>query len=204
MITQSTPRSLIVAILLVALTSIAHAQMDAGFIGKRYAGLSFFSEDLRTSGIDNGNGVELFANVPIVESLDAGLRLSSERFGTYSITDRRITGSILGYIDMDWAKPYAELSITSTNQSSTVNNIEYKNREILWAAGVGFEIPCTRSSALFCGATRNEYFNSEYDSYWTYKFGFNTWVTPKVGVVLCASIWDGESITYSAGFNVRF
>jgi hypothetical protein len=206
MTTHSTPRFrfLIAIILLIAFASSARAQMDAGFIGKRYAGLDFFSENVRTVGIDNGSGVELFGNVPIVESLDASLRLSSERFDSYSITDRRITGSVLGYIDMDWIKPYAELSATTTDQSSTVRNVKYKNRETLWGVGLGLEIPCTRSSAIFCSATRNEYFNSEYNAYWTYKIGLNTWITPKIGLVLAASVWDGESTTYSAGLTVRF
>jgi len=204
MTTTSTPRILIATICLLALASAARAQMDAGFIGKRYAGLGFFSEDVRSSDIDNGDGVEFFANTPIIDWLDAGLRASYEKFSSYSLSDRRITGSVLAYTDLDWMKPFAELSVTATNQSSTVNSINYKNRETLWAVGLGAEIPFTRSSALFGSVTRNEYFNSQYDTYWTYKVGMNTWITPKLGATFAVTIWEGESTTYSVGVNVRF
>ncbi|MFT3870096.1 MAG: hypothetical protein QM715_16735 [Nibricoccus sp.] len=201
---HSTPRLLLVILGLLALASAAQAQMDAGFIGKRYAGLGFFTENVRDSNMDNGNGVELFANVPILDFLDAGFRASSERFSNFNYTDRRIGGYVTAYADLEWAKPFVEFSIGETNQSSTYNNVKYRNRESLWATSFGLEIPVTRSSALFASAAYTEYFNSSYDSAWIYKFGLNTWFTPKLGAMIGASFYESESITYSLGLNFRF
>lgn len=201
---HSIPRLLLAIFGLLALASVGHAQMDAGFIGKRYAGLGFFTENVRSSNMDNGNGVELFANVPILDFLDAGFRASSERFSNFSYTDRRIGGYVTAYTDLDWAKPYVEFSISETNQSSSYNNVKYRNRESLWATGLGLEVPVTRSSALFGSATYTEYFNSSYDSAWIYKLGLNTWFTPKLGAVVGISFYESESVTYSLGVNIRF
>ncbi|MFT3782230.1 MAG: outer membrane beta-barrel protein [Nibricoccus sp.] len=202
--TLFTLRHILALITFLVLSGSVQAQMDAGLLGKRYAGLGFFSEDVRSSNIDNGDGVELYANVPVCNSLDAGLKTSYEKFSAYKLSDRRISGFAIGYVDMDWIKPFAEASVTSTAQSSTVRDIKYKNNETLWAVGIGLEIPVARSTAVTCSATRNEYFNSDFDTYWTYKVGVSTWFTPKFGGSAAVSIWDGESTTYSLGLNVRF
>lgn len=197
-------RLLLATLCLAAFATAARAQMDAGFIGKRHVGLNFFTEDVRSSDMDNGNGVELTANIPLLDFLDAGFRASSERFSDFQYTDRRIGGYVLGYMDLEWAKPYIEFSATETNQSSTYNNVKYRNRESLWAATLGLEVPITRSSAIYASAAHTEYFDSSYDSAWIYKFGFNTWLTPKLGATAGLSVYEGESVTYSLGLNVRF
>jgi len=190
MTTHSIPRLLLVIFGLLAFASAAQAQMDAGFIGKRYAGLGFFTENVDSSNMDNGNGVEVFANVPVLDWLDAGFRASSERFSAFKYTDRRIGGYVTAYTDLEWAKPFVEFSVTETNQSSIYNNVKYRNRESLWATSLGMEVPVTRSSALFGSASYTEYFNSSYDSAWIYKLGLNTWITPKLGAVIGVSFYE--------------
>jgi len=207
----STPRFLISTLCIFALAGIARAQMEPGFIGKRYVGASFFNENLHHENIDDGHGAELCANVPLASFLDVGVKTSYEKFsgsrqdfGDYSISDRRITGSLLGYFDADYIKPFVELSYTNTAQTSTFVGVKNKNNEGLCGVGVGIEAPVSKSTAIFGLATYNRYLNGNYDNYWTYKFGINTWFTRKVGGVVSVSIWDGESTTFSLGVMYRF
>lgn len=178
--------------------------MDAGFIGQRHAGVSLFIENLRNENISNGNGTELNANIPITSFLDGGVRASYEKFNDYSISDRRFVGSLIGYADLDTWKPFIELSIGNTAQSSTFSGVTYKNNENYWSVGAGVEAPVTKTTAIFGLATRNNYFDSKRDSYWTYKFGVNTWFNQKFGGVASVSIFEGESVTYSLGLTYRF
>jgi hypothetical protein len=211
MLPKSTPQFLIATLCIFALTGIARAQMDAGFVGKRYVGASLFNENLHHENINDGHGAELCANVPLASFLDVGVKTSYEKFsgswqnfGNYSISDRRITGSVIGYYDTDYFKPFIELSYTNTAQSSTFAGATNKNSEGLWGTGIGIEAPVTKSTAIFGLATYNRYFNNNYDNYWTYKFGINTWFTRNVGGVASVSFWDGESTTVSLGIIYRF
>ena len=178
--------------------------MEAGFLGKRYAGVSLFTEELRHENISNGYGTEFNGTLPLNSFLDATVRASYEKFNDYSISDRRVGGSLIGYADMDMWKPFIEVSVANTAQSSTVGGIKYSSSDGYWSVGAGIEAPVTRSTAIFGLATRNNYFDSKLDSYWTYKFGVNTWFTPKVGGVISISIFEGESVTYSFGMTYRF
>jgi hypothetical protein len=205
MIPYPTSRYLIAVLFVLALTDICRAQqMDAGFLGKRYAGASLFIEHLNSGNISNGNGVELTGNAPLASFLDASLHASYEKFGDYSLKDQRFGGSLIGYADLDTWKPFAELGFTNTAQSSTVSGIKYTNSENLCSFGMGVEAPVSKSTSVFGVVAYNRYFNDKIDSYWTYKFGINTWVTPKLGAVLSVSIWDGESTTTSLGMVYRF
>ena len=205
MIPHTTSRFLIAVFFILALTGISRAQqMDAGFLGKRYAGAALYIEHLNSGDIGNGNGVELNGNAPLASFLDASVQASYEKFGNYSLKDKRLGASLTGYADLDTWKPFAELGFTNTAQSSTVSGIEYTNSENLCSFGVGVEAPVSKSTAVFGVVAFNRYFNDKIDSYWTYKFGINAWVTPKLGAVFSVSIWDGESTTYALGMMYRF
>jgi hypothetical protein len=204
MIPHPSSRCILAVLFVFALAGVARAQNDAGFIGKRYAGMSLFLENIRTQNIDNGTGVELNANVPLTGFLDANVRASTEKFNTYSISDQRFGGSLIGYADMDTWKPFMELSVANTAQSSTIAGNTYKNSEAYWSVGVGIEAALTKTMAIFAVATNSNYFDSKRDSYWTYKLGLNTWLTPKIGGVFSVSFYEGESVTYTLGMNYRF
>jgi hypothetical protein len=204
MIPHTTSRCILAILFVFALAGVTRAQMDAGFIGKRYAGIALFTEDLRKQDISNGNGVELNGNVPLNSFLDASVRASYEKFNDYSISDKRFGGSLIGYADLDTWKPFMELSVANTAQSSTVSGIKYKNSENYWSMGAGVEAAITKSTAIFGLVTHNNYFDSKRDSYWTYKFGLNTWFTPKIGGVFSVSFFESESVTYSFGMTYRF
>ena len=182
----------------------AHAQIEAGFLGKRYADASLFIEDLRHGTVSNGLGLELHGNIPLTSYLDASANISYEKFNNYSISDQRIGGSLIGYADLDTWKPFLELTVANTNQSSTVEGVKYTSSKGYWTAGAGIEAPVTRSTAIFGLAARSEYFDRKLASYWTYKFGVNTWFTQKIGGVLAVSFFKNESITYSVGVAYRF
>jgi hypothetical protein len=204
MIPHSFSRCILTALCVFAFAGVTRAQMNAGFLGQRYAGASLFMEDIRKGNISNGNGVEFNANMPLTDFLDAGVRASHEKFNSYSITDRRLGGSLIGYADMDTWKPYIELSVANTAQSSTVAGVTYKNNEMYWSVGAGIEAPLSKSTAIFGLVTHNNYFDNKLDSYWTYKFGFNRWFTPKIGGVFSVTFFEGESVTYSFGLTYRF
>ena len=205
MIPHPTSRYLIAVLFILALAGVSRAQqMDAGFLGKRYAGASLFIEHLNSGNIGDGYGAELNGNAPLSSFLDATVQASYEKFGDYSLKDKRFGGSLVGYADLDSWKPFAELGFTNTAQSSTVSGIKYSNSENLCSFGMGVEAPVSKSTAVFALVAYNRYFNTKIDSYWTYKFGVNTWVTPKLGAVFSVSIWDGESTTCSLGVMYRF
>jgi hypothetical protein len=206
MIPHSTPRYLIAVLCIFALACIARAQMDAGFLGKRYVGASLFAENVRQQNVPNGNGLEFSGNIPLNSFLDAGVKTSFEKFSedNLRITDQRITGSVVGYADLENYKPFAEVSLTNTAQTSTFSGLKYKNNESFSSFGAGIEAPVSRSSSIFGLITYNRYFNRNLDSYWTYKFGLNTWLTPKLGAVIAVSFWESESTTYSLGLMYRF
>jgi hypothetical protein len=205
MIPSSTSRYILSALFVFAFAAAARAQMDAGFLGKRYVGASLFTENLRHQNISNGYGPELNGNLPLNSFLDATVKASYEKFNDYSISDRRFSGSLVGYADMETWKPFVELSLANTTQSSTtLDGIKHRSSDPFWSVGAGIEAPVTRSTAIFGVVTRNDYFDSKRNSYWTYKFGVNTWFTPKIGGVLSASFFENESVTYALGMTYRF
>jgi hypothetical protein len=204
MIPHTTSRCILAAFFVFALAGVTHAQMDAGFLGRRYTGASPFTESLRHRDLSNGNGMELNGNIPLNAFLDAHVLASYEKFKDYSISDTRFGGSLIGYADLDVWKPFAEVAIANTAQSSTVSGIKYNSSDAYWSVGVGIEAPASRSTAVFALITRNNYFNSKLDSYWTYKFGVNTWFTEKIGGLIAISFFKSESITTSIGLTYRF
>jgi hypothetical protein len=204
MIPHSFSRCILAVLFVFALAGVARGQRDAGFIGKRYVGVSLFLENIRTEDLSNGNGIELNGNVPLTDFLDASVRVSSEKINDYDISDQRFGGSLIGYADMDTWKPFMELSVANTAQSSTIAGKTYKNSENYWSVGVGIEAAVTKTVAIFGAATLNNYFDNKRDSYWTYKLGLNTWLTPKIGCMFSVSFYESESVTYTLGMNYRF
>ncbi len=187
-----------------ALTSHAFAQLNAGFIGNRYVGAGFFLEKVDDSAVDNGTAFSAVANVPINDFLDFSGSAYHERFDEFDIRDKRVSGTVVAYRDLDYFKPFVELGLAGTWQSSTINGHTYKRHDGIYLAGLGVEAIISRQSALFVRATYNKYFDSANGDYWTYAGGINTWFNERVGSVFCVAFNESESTVVSFSVVLRF
>ncbi len=187
-----------------AIAGQAVAQLDAGFIGHRYVGAGFFLESVHDSAVDSGTGFSGSANVPINEFLDFSGSAYYERFGEFNLRDKRVSGSVVAYKDLDYFKPFVELGLAGTWQSSTINGRDYKSHDGIYVAGLGVEAIISRQSALFLRAAYNKYFDSSNGDYWTYSGGINTWFNERVGGVFSVAFHESTSTVVSFTAVFRF
>lgn len=182
----------------------AWAQTQAGLLGQRYVGVSVFSEDLRDRNISNGYGGDFTVNVPAAPNFDFSFGGSYERFSDYSIEDKRLFGTARVFRDLNSFKPFVDLSLIGTWQSSKVGSYSYSSNDGLWAGGVGLEVPVGDATALTGRVAYNRYFKAENGHYWTYGLSLHHWFTQKLGGQISVLFWESDSVTYSLGLNVRF
>jgi hypothetical protein len=199
---QSLRLSLVAGVLLLA--GSAHAQMDPGFLGKRYAGASLFLETVHGSELDAGSGILGSANLPLSANLDLHGYGYYERFSDFDVRDKRIGASVLAYREYDYFKPFIEGGLAGSWQSSTIAGRKYESHDGLYIAGLGVEAAVSRQSALFIKATLNKYFDSDNGDYWTYTGGVNTWFNDKIGGLISVAFNESETTVYTFGLFVRF
>lgn len=186
------------------LAGTASAQIQAGLLGQRYAGVSVFTESLRDRNISNGNGGDLSVNLPAATNLDFAFGGSYERFSDYSVEDKRLFGTIRAHHDLNGFRPFVDLSLIGTWQSSKVGSYSYSSNDGIWAAGVGVEVPVADATAIIGRAAYQKYFKSENGHYWTYSMGLQHWFTERLGGQISVLFWESDSVIYSAGLNIRF
>lgn len=186
------------------LAGSAHAQMDPGFLGKRYAGAGLFVEKVHDADIDAGIGILASANLPLASHLDLTGFASHERFSDYSIRDKRLGALLVAYWELDYFKPFIEAGAAGTWQSSTIAGRKYENNDGLYIGGLGVEAAISRTTAFFLKAEFNKYFDSENGDFWTYTAGANTWFNDKIGGTLSVAFNESETTVYSLGVVYRF
>lgn len=205
MITQSCKRGglgLLAAFLVSA--SGALAQQDAGLLGKQYAGISFFSENVRHFDVGTGYGAGVLANFPVATNLDAQLTASHERFGDVSLTDNRLFASLVGYQQLESVKVFADLSLGGTWQSIKISGADINNSDGIYGVGVGVEAPIATRTAITGRVGYSRYFDNDNGDYWTFSLGLNHWVNDKFGVFATVSAIDDDSTVFTIGAHVRF
>ncbi len=182
----------------------AFAQNQAGQLGQRYFGASVFTENLRDSHLDNGNGAAASINLPIAPSFDFSLGGSYEKFSDYSVEDKRVFGMVRAYRELNGIRPFIDLSLIGTWQSSQVGSTSYSSNDGLWAGGLGLEVPVADTTALFARVAYHKYFKSGNGHYSTYGAGIHHWFNERIGAEASVLFWESDSITYSVGLNVRY
>lgn len=187
-----------------AIASTLHAQMDPGFIGKRYATAGLFVENVHDAAIDSGTAFIGTANVPLTANLDLNGSASYERFSDYSIRDKRVGATLVAYKELEYFKPFIELGVTGTWQESTVANRTYKSHDGIYVGGLGVEAAVARRTAVFLKADFNKYFDSDNGDYWTYTAGLNAWFNDKIGGVASIAFNESETTVYNFGIAYRF
>jgi|GEM_PF-928714 len=180
------------------------AQRDAGLLGKQYAGLTVFTEDVRHVDIGSGYGTGVTANFPVTSHLDVSLAASYERFNDVRLTDKRLNASVVGYQEVSGVKLFVDGSLGSTSQSIKIADQKITNNDGLYAFGIGIEAPIAPATALFGRIAYNRYFDQDNGDYWTYSVGLNHWISEKLGLVIAVTAYDDDSIVYGAGVNLRF
>jgi hypothetical protein len=180
------------------------AQITAGTLGRRYAGVFVFTEDIRAAGIDNGTGATFVLNLPVHPNLDFSLSGLSERISTNDYRETQFLATLTAHREMSGVTPFFDVTLGNVRQSSEVNGIDYREDQNLYALGGGIEAPVADATALFGRIAFNQYFKNRLGHYWTYTVGLNHWFTPKVGCVGSVT-WRGNDSTYLGfGLNLRF
>src|SRR4051794_21754038 len=100
---------------------LSAADTDAGLLGKNYAGANIFMEHVRTADISDGFGGAVTGNFAVAPHLDIGATASLERFSDFSIHDDRIGAYARGFAETNGFRPFVDLSLGGTWQSSTIN-----------------------------------------------------------------------------------
>jgi hypothetical protein len=186
------------------LAGSAHAQMDPGFLGKRYAGASLFIETVHEVDLDAGTGMLGTANLPLNANVDLNGYASYERFSDYSIRDKRLGANLVGYLELDYFKPFVEAGVAGTWQSSTIAGRTYDSHDGIYVAGLGVEAAVGRQTAFFLKANFNKFFDSDNGDYWTYTAGLNTWFNDKIGGYASVAFNESETTVYTFGAVYRF
>ncbi|MGC4071271.1 MAG: hypothetical protein QM760_01875 [Nibricoccus sp.] len=202
-ITQPSLRLSVIACSLLLAGSL-HAQMDPGFIGKRYVGAGLFFETVHDVDIDTGTAFTGTANLPLTANFDLNGFASYESFDDYDISDTRLGAMLVAYKELEYFKPFVEAGVAGTWQESTFGSTTYKSHDGIYIAGLGIEAAVSRSTALFVKADFNKYFDSKNGDYWTYTAGINTWFDEKIGGYASVAFNEGETTLYSFGVICRF
>lgn len=180
------------------------AQREAGLIGKQYAGLTVFTEDVQHADVGQGYGTGLIANFPLAPSLDLSLSASYEKFNDVHLTDKRLGATLVAYKELSGVKVFADGSLSNTWQSIKFADQRLTNNDGIYALGVGVEVPIASATALFGRVAYNRYFDQANGDYWTFSFGLNHWISEKLGLVIAVTAYEDDSIVYGAGVNLRF
>lgn len=180
------------------------AQMDPGFLGKRYAGAGLFIESVHDADIGSGTGFLGTANLPLITGIDVNGFASYERFSDYSIRDQRLGATLVAYKELEYFKPFIEAGVAGTWQESTFGNQTYKSHDGIYIAGLGVEASVGRMTALFLKADFNKYFDSDNGDYWTYTAGLNTWFNEKIGGSFSVAFNESETTVYTFGVVYRY
>lgn len=183
---------------------VGFAQMDPGFLGKRYVGAGLFFESVNDADLDAGTGFLGTANLPLGPFIDINGFASYERFNNYDIRDERLGATIVAYKELDYFKPFIEGGVAGTWQSSTFGGITYKRHDGIYIAGLGVEAAIGRATALFLKADFNKYFDSDNGDYWTYTAGVNTWFNEKIGGSFTVAFNESETTVFTFGLAYRF
>lgn len=186
------------------LAGSVHAQMDPGFLGKRYAGAGLFIETVKEGDLDAGTAALGTANLPISANLDLNGYASYERFSDYSLRDKRIGATLVGYRELEYFKPFVELGVAGTWQSSTIRGRKYENHDGIYTGGLGVEAAVGRQTAVFLKANFNKYFDSDNGDYWTYTAGLNTWFNDKIGGYASIAFNESETTVYAFAAVYRY
>ena len=182
----------------------AFAQREAGLLGKQYAGLSVFTEDVRNYDTGMGYGTGIVANFPVAPNFDLSLATSYERFGDIKLTDKRLSASATAYRDLEGVKVFLDGTVGGTWQSVDFAGQNVSNNDGIYGFGFGAEAPISPATALFGRIAYNRYFDSNNGDYWTFSLGLNHWISEKLGLVVAATAYESDSIVYSAGVTLRF
>jgi hypothetical protein len=204
MIPHQTSLRLLVVTGCLLLGSAASAQMDPGFLGKRYAGAGLFIETVKEGNLDAGTAALAVVNQPLGANLDLNGYASYERFSDYSIRDKRIGANLVGYRELEYFKPFVELGVAGTWQSSEFNGRKYENHDGIYIGGLGVEAAVGRQTAVFLKANFNKYFDSDNGDYWTYTLGLNTWFNDKIGGSASIAFNESETTVYTFAAVYRF
>lgn len=202
-----TSRKIVLALslaLAAAGASSASAQIEAGLLGRRTFGASLFTETLRNRNIDNGYGGDLSLNVPVAKNLDASFGASYERFSDFSVEDKRLFGSLRAFHEFQGLRPFLDVSLISTHQSSKVGSISYSDSDGIWAGGLGAEIPVGDATAVTGRIAYHRFFKSTNGHYTTYALSLHHWFNERVGGQASVLCWESDSIVYSVGLTFRF
>jgi hypothetical protein len=204
MIPNQTSRRLLLIAGSLLFSSAAFAQMDPGLLGKRYAGAGLFIETVKESELDAGTALLGTGNFPIAANLDLAGYASYERFSDYSVRDKRIGANLVGYRELEYFKPFVELGVAGTWQSSTIGGRNYEKHDGIYNGGLGVEAAVGRHTAVFLKANFNKYFDSDNGDYWTYTAGLNTWFNDKIGGYASIAFNEGETTVYTFAVVYRY
>ncbi len=187
-----------------ALQCSLFAQIEAGLIGKHYAGLTVFTEDAHSYDIGSGFGAGVMVNFPVGPHLDISAGTSFERFGDVDLTDKRLSTGVTAYQEVNGLKLFVDGTLAGTWQSIKINGRSVSNNDGIYGIGAGFEAPITPTTALFGRVGYNRYFDRDNGDYWLFSLGLNHWISEKLGLVVTVSSYEDDSIVYAAGVILRF
>lgn len=189
---------------LLTLSCPLSAQREAGLLGKHYAGLTVFTEDVQHADVGLGLGTGVTVNFPLAPSLDLSLAASYENFHDVHLTDKRLGATLVAYKELPGVKIFADGSLSSTWQSIKFSNGRVSDNDGIYAVGAGLEAPIAPATALFGRIAYNRYFDQANGDYWTFSLGLNHWISEKLGLVIAVTAYEDDSVVYGAGVDLRF
>jgi hypothetical protein len=173
------------------------ADTDAGLLGKNYVGGSLFMEHVRSENISDGFGGAVTGNIAVLPHFDLGAIVSLERFSSYSIHDDRVGAYARGFTEINGFRPFADLTVGGTWQSSTFNGATHRSNDGIYGGAFGIEAPVARSTALIGRIGYNRYLDSNNGHYWQYSLSLNHWLTSQLNLGASVSFQESDSTTYS-------
>lgn len=183
------------------------AQITPGLIGTRYVEGTFFLEDIKEAGIDNGTGFGVRANLPIGANLDGSIATSIENIDTGDFQEKQLAATLTGH----WAvgqsgesRVFADSTLGNVWQSSKWAGVKYSEDHAFYGVGVGMEVPAGDATAALFKVAYNRYFKSSLGHYWLYTIGLNHRMNDKFSILGAVTFRDSDSIIYSFGGAFRF
>ncbi len=198
--------TLILGLLLVAITTTAQTIQSGGLIGKNTATVTFTDGMLNASDLDTFS-TSLKVNGILTENIDVGVTYSYTWLeGKNNVDFNNVGAYALAYLSKSQFKPFVKAGLNYNWEDIAF----YKKNYVSWNTSVGLEYsPTSKLGFTFSGGVVDDFgpshsgFETITDN-WRANVGTNYWVTDSIGAVIDVGYREGGNYAVTAGITYKY
>lgn len=185
---------------------------EAGFIGRRVAGVEYAHTEYTGSRLSRAQGFTIEGHGPVSATFDAGLGYdyADVKGNGASVSAKAIRASLLTYNRNEYGKAYfaAQLGHAWDRINSVAGSV--RDDGAFWGVRAGYEVPFAPRSAFDAGIGYTDAFNggSYRNQTVEFRLAANHWFTPQVAGVASVAYRQikrlPDASVYTAGLRWAF